>query len=289
MKSVEGGSFTTNLIVAVGVWLLVAVIISSSLIGLWSLRPTMGGLATALFFIVSGISLYVIVAITRGTLVSLRRLRRRDRASGARPRSRRQAKRLVQNARQEGEEDMRAAWIQWHLGSLPAQKEERNPALIDERLRVVPKRTWNVTQLQIHGQAVWSLRDNARRNLRLAEVDARLDQVAARLFDLTDKKFDTRLGHRNGLYVNHPERSVRSAYYEGGSKGVEVIMETVTAVRAEFFEEATTSAASKTMIQQRNAALQALREIRQPPEGRDAHAAWEAEAKKISKRRSQQD
>lgn len=192
---------------------------------------------------------------------------------------------VVDRARRAGEDDMRAAWIQWHLRPLPAppptRTEERNSSLLPRTLAVVPTADWDVDRLRQHGRSVWALRAGARRHDQLPEVDARLDRVAAMISDLTDDEFDTGLGQTSDRYLFHRERGVRLAYLEGGGRGVEVIMDTVTATRAQIRQDAATRAAAESLVQQRNAALRALRETHRPTETRDAHAAWEAKAEEI--------
>lgn len=188
---------------------------------------------------------------------------------------------VADQARRSGEEDMRTAWIQWQLRPLPARREERDSSLIIRTLAVVPQADWDVDRLRQHGRAVWALGADARRNDRLLEVDARLDRVVAMISDLTDEEFDTGLGQTSDQYLYHPDREVRVAYLEGGGRGVEAIMDTVTAVRAQLRQDTATKAAAQSLIQQRNAALKALRETRRTTEARGAHDDWEAQAKQI--------
>jgi hypothetical protein len=188
---------------------------------------------------------------------------------------------VVAEARRAGEEDMRTAWLRWQLRPVPDQAEQRDVSLIPRTLAVVPKADWDVDRLRQHGRSVWALRAGARRHDQLPEVDARLDRVAAMISDLTDDEFDTGLGQTSDRYLFHREREVRLAYLEGGGRGVEVIMDTVTATRAQIRQDAATRAAAESLVQQRNAALRALRETHRPTETRDAHAAWEAKAEEI--------
>ena len=195
--------------------------------------------------------------------------------------SRRAGPRAVEDAREAGAANMRTAWIFWHLGSLPEQEDSTDPRLLTGTLGVVPQADWDVERLRQHGRALWALRTSARRHGLLEQVDARLDRVAAMVSDLTDEEFDTGLGQANDRYLYHPDREIRTAYLEGGAIGVEAIMDAVTAARAQAREDAATKAAAEALAQRRNAALHALRETHRTTEARDAHAAWEEQAKKI--------
>ncbi|MEX5302627.1 hypothetical protein [Kocuria sabuli] len=187
----------------------------------------------------------------------------------------------AQDARVAGASNMRTAWISWHLRSLPEQEDARDPRFLTGTLAVVPQADWDVARLRQHGRALWSLRTGARRHDLLDELDARLDRTVAMISDLTDDEFDTSLGQVNDQYLYHPDRGIRTAYLEGGALGVEAIMDAVTAARAQAREDAATKAAADSLAQQRNAALRALRETHKPTEGRDAHAAWEEQAREI--------
>lgn len=187
----------------------------------------------------------------------------------------------VEQARRTGASNMRTAWISWHLRSLPEQEDNRDPRLLTGTLAVVPQAGWDVDRLRQHGRALWSLRTSARLHHLLEQVDACLDRVVAMISDLTDDEFDTSLGQVNDQYLYHPDREIRTAYLEGGAAGVEAIMDAVTAARAQAREDAATKAAARSLAQQRNAALKALRETYRPTETRDAHAAWDEQAKKI--------
>lgn len=187
----------------------------------------------------------------------------------------------AEEAREAGASNMRTAWISWHLRSLPQQEESPDPRLLTGTLAVVPQADWDVARLRQHGRALWSLRAGARRHGLLEQVDERLDRVVATISDLTDDEFDTGLGQVNDRYLYHPDRQVRAAYLEGGAVGVEAIMDAVTAARARAREDAATKAAAESLARRRNAALRALRETHRPTEGRDAHTAWDEQAKKI--------
>ncbi|GAA1764190.1 hypothetical protein [Kocuria aegyptia] len=187
----------------------------------------------------------------------------------------------AEEARAAGASNMRTAWISWHLRSLPPPEDSRDPRLLTGTLSVVPQADWDVDRLRTHGRALWSLRRAARRHDLLDQLDARLDRVVAMISDLTDDEFDTGLGQVNDQYLYHPDRQVRTAYLEGGALGVELIMDAVTAARAQAREDAATKAAAEALARQRTAALRALRETYHPAEGRDARTAWDEQAGKL--------
>ncbi|WP_272026590.1 hypothetical protein [Kocuria rosea] len=187
----------------------------------------------------------------------------------------------VEEARAAGASNMRTAWISWHLRSLPPPEDSRDPRLLTGTLAVVPQADWDVDRLRTHGRALWSLRRSARRHDLLDQLDARLDRVVAMISDLADAEFDTALGQVNDQYLYHPDRQVRTAYLEGGALGVDLIMDAVTAARAQAREDAATRAAAEALAQQRTAALRALRETHHPTAERDAHTAWDEQAKKL--------
>lgn len=191
--------------------------------------------------------------------------------------------RTAEQARLAAAEDMRTAWIRWQLGVLPPQQRHGEASFIAVRLAEVPHADWDATRLRRHGQALWSVRDAAARTPLHGEVEARLDRVAAMLSELTDEEFDTHRGQTDDRYLYHPDREVRAAYLAGGSQGVEAIMGTITAVRAQVREDAAARAAADCLARERNAALRALRETRRPARPRDAHAAWEAQAEQIGR------
>lgn len=192
---------------------------------------------------------------------------------------------LVDEARRAGEEDMRTAWVQWQLRPLPERTEQKDLSVATRTLAVVPKADWDVERLREYGRAVWALRADDRLRERRAEVDALLDRVAAMISDLTDEEFDTGLGQSSDQYLYHQDREVRLAYLVGGGRGVEAIMDAVTAARAQIRQDAATQAATQaaaeSLVQQRNAALKALRETHRPGEARGDHADWGARAKRI--------
>ena len=195
--------------------------------------------------------------------------------------SRQTGPRAVEHAREAGAANMRTAWIFWHLGSLPEQEDNRDPRLLAGTLAMVPQADWDADRLRRHGRTLWSLRTSARLHGLLDQVDARLDRVVAMISDLTDDEFDTSLGQANDRYLYHPDREIRTAYLAGGAMGVDAIMDAVTAARAQAREDAATKAAAESLAQQRNAALRALHETHRPTEARDAHAAWEEQAKRL--------
>lgn len=187
----------------------------------------------------------------------------------------------VEEARAAGASNMRTAWISWHLRSLPPPEDSRDPRLLTGTLSVVPQADWDVDRLRTHGRALWSLRRSARRHDLLDQLDARLDRVVAMISDLTDTEFDTGLGQVNDQYLYSPDRQVRTAYLEGGALGVDLIMDAVTAARAQAQEDAATRAAAESLARQRNAALRALRETHRPTADRDARTAWDEQARKL--------
>lgn len=193
------------------------------------------------------------------------------------------AARTAEQARRSAVEDMRTAWIQWQLRSLPPQQRHGDASFIAARLAEVPHADWDATRLRRHGQALWCVRDASARTPLHGEVEARLDRVAAMISELSDEEFDTHRGQTDEQYLYHPDREVRAAYLAGGSQAVEAIMGTITAVRARIREDALARAAADALARERNAALRALRETRRPAGVRDAHAAWEAQAEQIGR------
>ncbi|GGG58149.1 hypothetical protein GCM10011374_21190 [Kocuria dechangensis] len=234
------------------------------------------------FFLGAGLgiaAIVVVVLVARATIRGTVGKKRAAEASAEQARRARVA--TLEKARHAGESDMRAAWLEWQLGSPPAQQAPRLLAAVSERLAVLPKASWNVAQLRMHGRAVWGLRNTSDPSPLQREVEARLDRVAAMISDLGDGEFDTGRGQTDDQYLYHPDREIRAAYLEGGAKGIETIMGTITAARTQAREDAAAKAAADALARQRNAALKALRETQQPTETRDAHTAWEAEAQQI--------
>ncbi|MFI7494101.1 hypothetical protein ACH9D2_05185 [Kocuria sp. M4R2S49] len=183
----------------------------------------------------------------------------------------------LEEARQAGRHSMRAAWLEWQIRPGSAT----GASSVTELLAAVPTADWDLEQLRRHGRAVWARRGGTPGHHRRPDVEARLDRVAAMISDLTDEEFDTHRGQADDQYLYHPDREVRAAYLEGGAQAVETIMDTVTAARVQAREDAAAKAAADSLAQQRNAALRALRETRQSTETRDAHAAWEAQARQL--------
>ena len=243
-------------------------------------------LGTILLILLAGAVLCLLGVLLRGLVRSLTERA----AAGLRgalrtaPRTTaRTAERTVEQARLTAAQDMRTAWIRWQLGVLPPQQRHGDATFIAVRLAEVPRAEWDATRLRRHGQALWCVRDAAARTPLHGEVEARLDRVAAMLSELTDEEFDTHRGQTDDRYLYHPDREVRAAYLAGGSQGVETIMGTITAVRAQVREDAAARAAADSLARERNAALRALRETRRPARPRDAHAAWEAQAEQIGR------
>ncbi|MGQ1798962.1 hypothetical protein ACT4S5_17755 [Kocuria oceani] len=218
--------------------------------------------------------LLVVVLLLRTTLRALR--------PGAAGR-RRARHRTLETARRAGAEDMRAAWMHRQLGLLPPQQRSADTAFVAARLAEVPRADWDVARLRLHGRALWSVRDAAGRTPLHQEVEARLDRVAAVISDLTEDEFDTHLGQRDDRYLLHPDPDVRAAYLAGGSEAVEAIMGAISAARAQARADAAAQAAADSLARERNAALRALREIHRPTGSRDAHAAWEEQARRIGR------
>jgi hypothetical protein len=189
----------------------------------------------------------------------------------------------VEAARRAGAEDMRAAWMHRQLGLLPPQQRAADTAFVAARLAEAPRADWDAARLRLHGRALWSVRDAAGRTPLHQEVEARLDRVAAMISDLTDDEFDTHSGQRDDRYLFHAEPGVRAAYLAGGSEAVEAIMDAISAARAQARADAAAQAAADSLAQERNAALRALREIHRPTGSRDAHAAWEEQARRIGR------
>lgn len=205
--------------------------------------------------------------------------------SGAEHPQRTEDKVLTQ-ARKAGEEDMRTAWLQWQLRLDPAPARARtispsslgSSALGSSALNVLPRPDWTVDRLRTHGQEVWETRHLAVTPRRRQEVDARLDWVAAMVYELSDAPFDATRGQTTEQYLYHQDREVREAYLKGGSAAAEKIMDTITAARDRARQDAATDLSAEFLAQQRNTAFQAMRETYRPTRTRDAHAVWEAEA-----------
>ncbi len=193
------------------------------------------------------------------------------------------ARRPADEARRAGAEDMRAAWMHWQLGILPPQQRSADAAFVAARLAEVPRADWDVARLRLHGRSLWSVRDAAGRTPLHQEVEVRLDRVAALLSDLTDEEFDTHLGQADDRWLCHADPDVRAAYLAGGCAAVESIMDSISAARARTRADSAARAAADTLARERNAALRALRETHRPTRTRDAHAAWEEQARRIGR------
>ena len=188
---------------------------------------------------------------------------------------------VLAQARKAGEEDMRTAWLQWQLRLDPTATRAKalSPsALGSSALDVLPRPDWTVDRLRRHGREVWEARHLAVTPRRRQEVDARLDWVAAMVYELSDAPFDATRGQTTEQYLYHQDREVREAYLKGGSAAAEKIMDTITAARDRARQDAATDLSAEFLAQQRNTAFQAMRETYRPTRTRDAHAAWEAEA-----------
>ncbi|MEX5302691.1 hypothetical protein [Kocuria sabuli] len=194
-----------------------------------------------------------------------------------------QAGRPVEEARRAGVEDMRAAWLHRQLGILPPQQRSADAAFVAARLAEFPRADWDVARLRLHGRSLWSVRDAAGRTPLHQEVEARLDRVAALLSDLTDEEFDTHRGQTDDRWLCHADPDVRAAYLAGGCEAVEAIMDSISAARAQTRADAAARAAADSLARERNAALRALREMHRPTRTRDAHAAWEEQARRIGR------
>lgn len=186
-----------------------------------------------------------------------------------------------EQARHAGAEDMRAAWLAAQLGTLPPPQRGGDAAFVAARLAESPREDWDAAVLRRHGQLLWSLRPAAARAGLLAEVEERLDRVAAMLSDLTGLEFDTRLGQSDERCLCHPDPQVREAYLAGGSDGVDAVMRTISEARARGRQDAAARAAADSLARQRNAALRALREIDRATGARDAHAAWDEQVRRL--------
>lgn len=243
--------------------------------------------ATVVSAVSSALADLRIVAVTAlvlaGVLLVVLLLRTAPRARHPVPSGRRGGHRPPELARRAGAEDMRTAWLHRQLGLLPPQQRAADTAFVAARLAEVPRADWDAARLRLHGRALWSVRDAAARTPLHQQVEARLDRVAAMVADLTDDEFDTHEGQRDDRYLFHADPAVRAAYLAGGSEAVEAIMGTISAARAQARADAAAQAAADSLAQERNAALRALRELHRPTGARDAHAAWEEQARRIGR------
>ncbi|GAA1750043.1 hypothetical protein [Kocuria aegyptia] len=191
--------------------------------------------------------------------------------------------RAVAAARRAGAEDMRTAWLQWHLRPGNTQKTISELSTLSRTLAVVPTADWSVDRFREHGADVWALRPLAVAPAWRQKVDARLDWMAAMVSDLADSPFDAARGQTSEQYLFHEDREVREAYLQGGTKAAERIMETITAARDRVRQDAATKGSAAFLAQQRNAAFDQLRNTYRPTKTRDAHAAWDAAAEDLGR------
>ncbi len=202
--------------------------------------------------------------------------------SGPAP-SRRSEHRAVAAARRAGAEDMRAAWLQWHLRPRNTQKAISELSSLSRTLGVVPRADWSVDQFRAHGADVWAVRPLAVAPAWRQKVDARLDWMAAMVSDLADSPFDAARGQTSEQFLFHEDRDVRDAYLQGGTEAAERIMETITAARDRVRQDAATKGSAAFLAQQRNAAFDQLRNTYRPTKTRDAHAVWDAAAEDLGR------
>ncbi|MFF0990744.1 hypothetical protein [Kocuria nitroreducens] len=186
-------------------------------------------------------------------------------------------------ARRAGAEDMRSAWLQWHLRPRNTQKALSELSSLSRTLGVVPRADWSVERFREHGADVWALRPQAVTPAWRQKVDARLDWMAAMVSDLADSPFDAARGQTSEQYLFHEDREVREAYLQGGTEAAERIMETITAARDRVRQDAATQGSAAFLAQQRNAAFDQLRNTYRPTQTRDAHAAWDAAAEDLGR------
>lgn len=197
--------------------------------------------------------------------------------------SRRPEHKVVGAARRVGAEDMRMAWLQWHLRPRNTQKAISELSSLSRTLAVVPRADWSVERFREHGADVWALRPLAIAPTWRQKVDARLDWMAAMVSDLADSPFDAARGQTSEQYLFHQDREVRDAYLEGGTEAAERIMETITAARDRVRQDSATEGAAAFLAKQRNAAFDQLRSAYRPTRTRDAHAAWDAAAEDLGR------
>ena len=197
--------------------------------------------------------------------------------------SRRPEHKAVAAARRAGVEDMRTAWLQWHLRPKNTQKAISELSSLHKTLSVVPRAEWSVDQFRAHGADVWAVRPLAVAPAWRQKVDARLDWMAAMVSDLADSPFDAARGQTSEQYLFHEDREVREAYLQGGTEAAERIMETITSARDRVRQDAATKGSAAFLAQQRNAAFDQLRNTYRPTKTRDAHAAWDAAAEDLGR------
>lgn len=200
-------------------------------------------------------------------------------------------------AEAKGREDMIAGWITW---ALHARAGITNDAATAEQIRsaldVVPHRNWDTNRLQAYGRNLWELRNAAKRAGMGDALWRNLFIAAAWADDRRDDRFDTMAGITDQRFLLHEDpakrEKLREAYIAGGLKGVDEITRALQLGRERIDDEiradATRAAAVKasnaqlrSVAEERNARLAALRETYQPTAARDAHAAWEKQAKEL--------
>lgn len=191
--------------------------------------------------------------------------------------------RVIVAARRAGAEDMRTAWLQWHLRPRNTQKAIGELSSLSRTLGVVPTADWTVDQFREHGADVWAVRPLAVAPTWRQKVDARLDWMAAMVSDLADRPFDAARGQTSEQFLFHEDREVRDAYLQGGTEAAERIMDTITAARDRVRQDAATKGSAAFLAQQRNAAFDELRNTYRPTRTRDAHAAWDAAAEDLGR------
>lgn len=197
--------------------------------------------------------------------------------------TRRAGHRVIAAARRAGAEDMRTAWLQWHLRPRNTQKAIGELSSLSRTLGVVPTADWTVDRFREHGADVWALRPLAVAPAWRQKVDARLDWMAAMVSDLADSPFDAARGQTSEQFLFHEDREVRDAYLQGGTEAAERIMDTITAARDRVRQDAATKGSAAFLAQQRNAAFDELRNTYRPTRTRDAHAAWDAAAEDLGR------
>ncbi|WP_309125630.1 hypothetical protein [Kocuria sp.] len=187
-------------------------------------------------------------------------------------------------ARRAGEEDMRMAWLQWHLRpGTTTHKKMRDIPSVSKTLAVMPRADWTIDQFRQHGREVWAVRQLVVAPSTRQKIDDRLDWLAAMISDLTDDPFNATAGRASDRYLYHQDPEVREAYLIGRSTATEKIMGTITAARDRARQDVATEGTAEFLAQQSNAAFQKLRETYRPTKARDAHAAWDAEAENIGR------
>ncbi|KUG52565.1 hypothetical protein AVL61_13460 [Kocuria rosea subsp. polaris] len=191
--------------------------------------------------------------------------------------------RAVAAARRAGAEDMRTAWLQWHLRPRTTHTAVSELASLPRTLAVVPRADWSVDRFREHGADVWAVRPLAVTPAWRQKADARLDWMAAMVSDLAENPFDSARGQTSEQYLYHQDREVRDAYLQGGTEAAERIMETITDARDRVRQDAATEGAAAFLAQQRNAAFDRLRSTYRPTKTRDAHAAWDAAAEDLGR------